>query len=453
MHALWLAPLLSTVVYCAALSADLSHPISMTIAVALVCAAWWIVEPIALAATALVPMAIFPLAGILDNKAIAAAYGNPMILLMLGGALISKAMEVSGAHRRLALSLLRISGANDARRLVWAVILTCSLLSMWISNTATALMMLPVVLALASQVPKALTIPLLLAVAYGCSLGGLATPIGTPPNLLFLEFYRQATGQQIGFLTWMSHMLPLALLLVILTGWWLSKNLNQKIAVVIPAAIHWSSREKRTLTVFLLTATAWVTLDGPAGGWRGWLGLEQASYSSVALAAAVLLFITPSGNGQQRLLNWAEAKQIEWGIFILFAGGITLANAFTSSGLSALLAQNLTALTYIPLWLCVLGICLSVTFLTEITSNTATATLLMPILASAAVALQIDPILLMLPAALSASCAFMLPVATPPNAIVFASGELQVIDMARAGLVINIVGAFFITALVMVVYS
>lgn len=431
----------------------MTNAMAITLTVAIWCAVWWLMESVHIAVTALIPISILPLAGVLSAQDVAAACGNPIVLLMLGGALLSKAMEMSGAHRRLAVSLLYISRAKTDRAMVWATLVVCALLSMWISNTATALMMLPVALATIQQTSPTIATPLLLSVAYGCSIGGLATPIGTPPNLLFLQFYQDATGQTISFLGWMAQLLPLSIVLLAFTGWRLTRDMHTNIQIQRPEKQIWSTKEKRIILLFTITAIAWITLDAPLGGWKSWFNLPGASYASVAILAAIALFVVPAGNTNEKLLNWQEAKKIEWGVLLLFAGGIALAKAFSTSGLSEAIAGGLGGIATIPIWLCILAICLVVTFLTEITSNTATATLLLPLLAATALSLNIDPALLMLPAALSASCAFMLPVATPPNAIVFASGQLHVQDMARKGLMLNFAGALAITALVLIFYG
>lgn len=444
--ALWGGPLSFICVFLLMFSVGaLPFAMAATAALTVWCAVWWVLEPLPIPATALLPLAGLPLLGVLDGRAIAEAYGDPMIMLMMGGAFLSKGMEYSGAHRRIALGLINFLGGGNGKRLVLGFMLAAALLSMWVSNTATALMLLPVAMAVVDRAEAKLAVPLLLAVAYGCSIGGLATPIGTPPNIIFLKVYSDTTGETISFLSWMVRIAPLALILLILTGLWLTRGLGKIDPVVLPATGPWQTAEKRVLSIFAVTALAWMTMEEPFGGWQTWLHVENATYGSVALLGALSLFLLPSGSSDQRLLTWEQARQIEWGVLLLFAGGIALAKAFMSSGLSDAIGHQLAGLAQLPTWLMVLCICLSVTFLTEVTSNTATTTLLMPILAATAIAMKVDPALLMLPAALSASCAFMLPVATPPNAIVFASGKLRVQDMARAGLIINLVGAVLIT--------
>ncbi len=446
-----LGPILATGCYALLLFAGLPHAPAFTAALTLWCALWWVTEPIPIPATSLLPLALLPIAGILSAHDVANAYGNPLILLMLGGAMLSKAMEHSGAHRRMAIGLLKAFGGHKALNLVMGFMVASAVLSMWISNTATALMLLPVALATIERADQRLTLPILLGITYGCSIGGLGTPIGTPPNIIFLKVYTDITGNNIGFLSWMLKTLPIVLVFLPLCALWLCRGISAIEPVRLPNCGPWKPAEKRVLAIFVMTAVAWITLDEPFGGWKTWLNMPQANYGAVALLAVVVMFVCPTGK-DERVLNWQQAKTIEWGVLLLFAGGIALAQGFLNSGLSTLLANQLTLLTALPTALTVLLICLSVTFLTEVTSNTATATLLMPILASAALAIDIDPVLLMIPAALSASCAFMMPVATPPNAIVFASGKLHVKDMAKFGLALNIAGALLISLFVLLLY-
>ena len=452
--ALWGAPLAALALSLVLTQgAGLPFEMAATAALTLWCAVWWVLEPLPIPATALLPLSVLPLLGILDTGDIAAAYGDPMILLLMGGAFLSKGMEASGAHRRIALGLINLLGGANGRRLIFGFMLAAAFLSMWVSNTATALMLLPVALAVVDRAEPRLAIPLLLAVAYGCSIGGMATPIGTPPNIIFLKVYGDVSGETISFVRWVIQIFPAMVVFLAIAGWWLSRGLGAITPVVLPATGPWQVAEKRVLTVFALTALAWMTMEEPFGGWQRWLHVENANYGSVALLGALSLFLIPAGRPGERLLNWEMAKQIEWGVLLLFAGGIALAKAFVTSGLSDAIGQQLAGLTQLPLWLTILLICLCVTFLTEVTSNTATTTLLMPILAATALAARIDPITLMLPAALSASCAFMLPVATPPNAIIFASGKIKVQEMVRTGLVVNLVGAMLITTLTMTLHA
>ncbi len=412
-----------------------------TAAVTTLCAIWWVFEPIPIPVTSLLPLAILPLVGVLTSKQVGAAYGSPLILLLLGGFILSKAMERSGAHRRLALNMVQLFGRADQRRLVLGFMAAAALLSMWISNTAATLMLLPVALAVLNDDNGARLGPtLLLGIAYAASIGGMGTPIGTPPNLVFMQVYGAEIGETPGFLEWMSWSLPLIALFLPLAGFWLTRDLGGQPAPKLPPVGRWQPAEVRTLLVFGLTAALWVTREEPFGGWSAWLNLPLANDASVALLAVGAMFLIPDGRGS-RLLDWETAERIPWGVLILFGGGIAIATAFSESGLSLLLGNALAAAGNWPAWIAVIAICLSVTFLTELTSNTATTVLLMPILAIAGQAAGIDPRLLMVPAALSASCAFMLPVATAPNAIVYGTGRVSARHMAREGFLLNLLGA------------
>jgi sodium-dependent dicarboxylate transporter 2/3/5 len=311
-----------------------------------------------------------------------------------------------------------------------------------------------VALAVLEHTERKFAVPLLLGIAYAASIGGVGTPIGTTPNLIFMQVHLDEFGFTPNFPQWMVWGVPAVVLMVPLIGLWLTRGIKLRQPVVLPAVGNWRPSEKRVMIMFSLTALAWMTRQAPFGGWSSALGLEQANDASVALLSVVLMAMIHNGeSGKQagRLLTWNSAQNIPWGVLILFAGGITIASAFVQSGLADLLAQKLTVLSGMPDWLLVLCICLGVTFLTEVTSNTATASLLMPVLAATAVATEINPMLLMVPAAMSASCAFMLPVATAPNAIVFGSGRVTIREMARAGFVLNLVGAVVITFVCIVV--
>jgi len=443
--ALVTAPVLALVLGLALANIGQPPEVCWTAAVTLVCAIWWIFEALPIAVTGLLPIAVFPLVGVLTPAEVGQAYGSPLILLYLGGFMLSMAMEKSGAHRRLALEMVNLFGGGE-RAVVFGFMVAAAALSMWISNTATSLMLLPIALAVLEKAKdQRLKIALLLGVAYGCNVGGIGTPIGTPPNLIFMQVYTETTGVALGFLDWMRWGIPVVIVFVPLIGFYLTRSLGRGERLELPEVGEWRVEEKRTLIVFALTAIAWVTRSEPFGGWSGLLDLPRANDASVALLAAVTLFLVPNGKGE-RLLDWDTAARIPWGILILFSGGICIASAFGSSGISQIIGEALAGLSGIPtIWLFAV-ICLSVTFLTEITSNTATTALLMPILAAAAIGASVDPRLLMVPAAMSASCAFMLPVATGPNAVIFASGQVSIKDMARAGFALNLFGALVLTA-------
>ncbi|MDH4040439.1 MAG: SLC13 family permease [Gammaproteobacteria bacterium] len=445
--ALWAGPLAATLAAAGLSAAGHGSATAVVGFVATLCVVWWVFEPIPIPVTSLLPMALLPLLGVLTPAEVGQAYGSPMILLLLGGFLLSKAMEHSGAHRRIALGMVRLFGAGSGRRLVLGFMSAAALLSMWISNTATTLMLLPVVLAVleATRHKEELAAPLLLGIAYGASVGGLGTPIGTPPNLIFMQVYEQTTGETIGFTRWMSWALPVVVVMVPAMALILTRNMRGAISVELPHAGRWRPEERRVLGVFTLTALAWITRGEPFGGWSSWLGLPQANDASVALLAVLAMFLVPDGKGQ-RLLTWERASTIPWGVLLLFSGGICLASGFVNSGLSDLMGQWLAGMTNMPVFALVVLICLAVTMMTETTSNTASTTLLMPVLAAAAIAAGIDPKLIMVPAAMSASCAFMLPVATAPNSVVYGSGLVTTARMAREGIWLNLLGVVVISS-------
>ena len=448
---LWLAPLAAVAVTLLMMNAGWAREGALVGGLTVLCALWWIFEPIPIPATAMIPLGVFPLLGILDGKQVAQAYGDPLIILLMGGAMLSKAMEKSGAHRRLALYMVNLFGGDRQRRLVFGFMVASAALSMWVSNTATTLMLLPVAYAVLQSAnttdAKKLAVPLFLGIAYAASIGGLGTPIGSPPNIVFLKIYGEATGSIPSFTQWMFWGLPVVILLLPLAALWITRNLGAAEPLKIPQSGVWRSEEARVLAIFFLTALAWITLREPFGGWSQWLNVPSANYAAVALTSVILMFILPNGQGG-KLLDWESASTIHWGVLLLFAGGIAIAKAFAVTGISTAIGESLSAVTRLSILALIVVVALTVTFLTEITSNTATTTLLMPILAAASLGAGFDPALLMLPAALSASCAFMLPVATAPNAIVFGTGEITVEQMVREGFALNLIGVVVITAVV-----
>lgn len=444
--ALAAGPLFGAICYALAIWGGLPAPAAATAGITGLCACWWVLEPIAIPATSLIPFAAFPLTGVLDHKQVAGAYGHTLILLLLGGFLVSMALEKSGAHRRLALGMVRLVGGTSGRRLVLGFMLATAVMSMWISNTAATLMMLPVALALIESDRGPLSRALLLGIAYSASIGGLGTPIGTPPNVIFMGIYKEVAGAEMSFSEWMRIGVPAVIVLLPIAWLVVTRGVTKRVELKLPSVGPWRAAEARVLVVFGLTALAWITRTEPFGGWSRFVGGSGVSDSTVALAAAVILFLIPDGDGGA-LLDWSTARKIPWGLLVLFGGGIAIARAFEESGLSAALGAALSAVSTLPLFGMLCIVCLSVTFLTEVTSNTATATLLMPVLAAAALGAGLDPKLLMVPAALSASCAFMLPVATAPNAIIFGTDRVSVRQMARSGAVLNVFGAFALALL------
>jgi sodium-dependent dicarboxylate transporter 2/3/5 len=450
---LWFAPLLALAAGVAAFHSGATLLLAAALAVTVWCALWWVFEPVAAPVTALLPLALFPVAGVLDARQVAQSYGNELILLLGGGFMLSRALEKSGAHRRLALAMVRAFGGRSGRSLLYGFIAAGGIISMWISNTATTLMLLPVALAILETYPdRRLHAPLVLAIAYAASVGGLGTPIGTPPNLVFMQVYEQTTGTRYGFVDWMMVGVPLVAIFLPLMGWWLGRNLRDSPPAVLPALGPWTAAERRVLVVFAITALAWILRTEPFGGWSGWLGLPGANDASVALLSVVALCLIPDGRGG-RLLDWETAEKVPWGALVLFGGGIALATAFQSTGLSEGLAQRLTGLSGLPLPLLMVGIVAVVVMLSEIASNTATAVLLMPILAATAQAVGVEPALFMFPAVLAASVGFMLPVATAPNAIAYGSGYITGRDMLREGFVLDLIGIAVLSGVCYVAFA
>ncbi len=433
------APIISLLSYFLLLQLGLEEKPATAAAITLLTVIWWVTEAIPIPATSLVPFALLPMFGIVDHKTVASSLGSHVILLLMGAFMLSKAIEKSGTHQRLAVYMVRLVGVSSAKRLVFGFMLASGILSMWISNTATTLIMLPIALAILAHVNnQQLKIALILGIAYAASVGGIGTPIGTPPNVIFMGIYEEQTGQEFGFLSWMKIGVPIVLLVLPIMALWLTRNITLDQKIVLPELGAWRKEESRTLWIFGLTALAWITRKEPFGGWSGFLDINIAGDSTVALFAVVVMFLVPNGKGS-RLLDWESAKEIPWGMLLLFAGGIAIAKGFVASGLSTLLGEWLTSLASLPAVLMILTICLVVTYLTEITSNTATATLLMPILAVAALASGYDPSVFMIPAAMCASCAFMLPVATAPNAIAYGTGEIEIQDMVKEGAILSFI--------------
>jgi sodium-dependent dicarboxylate transporter 2/3/5 len=430
----------------------LPPPAAVVAAVTAWCAIWWLTEPVPIPVTSLLPMALLPLGGALTPAQVAQSYGSPLILLLMGGFMLSGALAKSGGHKRLALVMIHACARLGQRGLVLGFMLAAAFLSMWISNTATTLMLLPVALAVLEDkrfVP--LTIPLLLGIAYSASLGGTGTPIGTPPNLIYMQVAQDQFGTAPSFPQWMSWGLPVVLIVLPLMFLWLTRNVARGAMPALDRPGHWTPPEIRVLIVFAITALLWMTRTAPFGGWQQALDLPYANDAAVAMLAVVALCCIPDGRRDGRggrLLDWETAGKIPWGVLILFAGGITIARGFIETGLSDAVATQLTMLATLPPWLMVLCIALGVTFLTEMTSNTATSSLLMPVLAATAIASEVPPELLMVPAAISASCAFMLPVATAPNAVIYGSGRVPIRRMAMEGFVINLIGAAVITGVI-----
>ncbi len=444
-----LGPSAALAVYLLMILSGINHPASATAAITLLTAWYWASEALPVAATSLIPFALFPLAGVINHKVAAAGLGSHIIILMLGGFIAAKALERSGAHKQFAIMILSAVGTSSAKRLMAAFMLTAASLSMWISNTATCLMLMPIVLACAKQLEQpSLTAPLILAVAYACSIGGIATLIGTPPNVIFAGIYEEVSGQEFGFLDWMKIGLPIVLVILPIAWLWLSRNLSNSTTQNTSSILEkqaWTSDQKRVISVFCLMVFLWVFRTQPFGGWTGLSGLNGVGDATVAMLGATLMFVVRSERGGG-LLNWETANKIPWGILLMFAAGITIAKAFFESGLADLIGAGLSGVvSVLPIYLVMLLVCLSITFFTEVNSNLATTTLVLPILAATATSTGLPIELLMIPATISASCAFMLPVATAPNAIAYASGHVEIKQMMREGLALNLIFAILIS--------
>ncbi|MFI4853962.1 MAG: SLC13 family permease [Phycisphaerales bacterium JB065] len=463
--ALPLGPVLAGLVYllCRTI-VGMDHAPSAAAAVTILCAAWWCTEAIPIPATALVPFALFPFLDVLDHAQLARAYGDQFILLFLGGFMLSKAAEKSGTHLRVARGMLRLVGTSSSPRIVIGFMLATAFCSMWISNTATALIMLPAAIAVIERKPEArkFAVALLLGIAYGASIGGVTTLIGTPPNGVFASQYMKNVGVDVAFFDWLKVGIPVFVLMFTVAAFYLTRGIEPYGHFEMRERTPWTPAQKRVLAVIALVALGWITRSAPFGGWASFYADPSidkkplVTDATVALLGVVALFLIPSGTrnacgDRERLLDWPTAVNIPWGILILFGGGLAIASSFNETGLDQQIGLALKSVTDLPPVLVVLILCLGVTFLTEVTSNTATATLLMPILAAMAIAAGLDPATYMIPAALSCSFAFMLPVATPPNAIVFGSERITIRDMVRKGLWLNLIGAVIITAVCTVV--
>jgi solute carrier family 13 (sodium-dependent dicarboxylate transporter), member 2/3/5 len=444
-----------------------------TAAVGTLIAIWWVTEAIPIPATALLPLALFPLLGIGSLEDVAGPYANPLIFLFMGGFMLALAVQRWGLHRRVALLIIRQIGTAPGR-LVAGFMIATAVLSAWVSNTATVMMMLPIGISIVELLERReapadgsgarlggspwrtnFGTCLMLGIAYAASVGGLATLVGTPPNALFAGFMLETYGAEIGFGEWMLVGVPLVLLslpLVWLTLTRLTYPLGEGAATggeeVIDRELlrlgRFSRPELLVAIIFSLTALAWIFRPLLQRG----LGLPGLSDPGIAILAALALFVIPVNVSRgEFLLDWESAKKLPWGVLVLFGGGLSLAAAIQRSGLAEWIALSLAWLADWPTVLLLLGVTATIVFLTELTSNTATAAAFLPVLGALALGIGENPLLLVVPAALAASCAFMMPVATPPNAIVYGSGLVTVQQLARAGLLLNLLFIGIITLL------
>lgn len=423
---------------------------------------WWISEAIPVYATGLAPLVALPLMSVATPAEAAAPYGDPLIFLFLGGFMIAQSIQKFGLHRRIALRLLSLTGTG-LRHLVGGFMLACAFLSMWISNTATAVMMLPIALSVVSlieesglevEVERRFERALLLSIAYACSLGGIATLIGTPPNAILAAYLAREHDMVITFASWIQFALPLSIVLLFITWFVLTRlfrlpdqPLNSASSLITEGLKRLGPidrGERMALGCFILAAVLWIG-RGMLEVWLPWLKLSDAG---IAIGVTLLLFALPVDSERGIFaLNWSDARQVPWGVLLLFGGGLSLARAIDETGLAGHIGSALVAMDAWPYWLVVSIAVAMIVFLTEVMSNTATTAAFVPIAAALAIALGHDPLSLAVPVALAASCAFMLPSATPPNAVVFGSGRLTINQMARAGFLFNLIA---ITILAMV---
>ncbi len=440
---------------------------------------WWIGESMPLGVTALVPLVAFPLLKILSVTKVAPNYANHYVFLLLGGFFIALTMQRWNLHTRIALWIIKLVGTS-ASRLVLGFMLASAFLSMWISNSATAMMMMPIGLGLVvktdemqGKAPSASTrnfgACLMLGIAYAANIGGVSTLVGTFPNLVFAGMFKEhfPGGPEITFFEWLKFGLPFTAIFVPLMWLYMVKgilpikgkvveNADEIIRLEVEKLGKMSRAEKMILAVFVTTALLWIFRsdinigDVTIKGWSSLLGVQKYVHdSTVAMAMGILCFILPVDRKKRvSLLNWEHAKKAPWDILLLFGGGFAIAKGFQESGLTEWVGMQLTVLQGVSPILIVGVVALTMTFLTEVTSNTASTTMMLPVLAATAQALNVNPLLFMIPATISASCAFMLPIGTPPNAIVFASGRVSLLQMGKAGFLLNLITVVFVTAFV-----
>jgi sodium-dependent dicarboxylate transporter 2/3/5 len=469
---LFLGPILFIILILIPTPANMSAPAIRVAAVAVLMATWWITEAIPIPATALLPIALFPTLGVMKASESTLQYANHLIFLFLGGFFIAITMEKWHLHTRIALHTIKIVGVGPSR-IILGFMLATAFLSMWISNTATAMMMLPIAMAVVNQAADFIrqnntegidTRPshfrfgtaLMLGIAYAASIGGVATIIGTPPNTILAGFIEKTYGQPVSFATWMLLGVPLASIMLILAWVYLVKIALPPEIKELPggsALLHKELKrlgpvtkaEKLILSVFSLVVISWIS--------RGFLHIEALKYmhdSTIAIMGALLLFILPVDLKKgEFLLDWETAVKVPWDVILLFGGGLALANGFEVSGLDQWIGEQLRILQGAPLFILFFIIIFVTMALTEVTSNTATAAMLIPIMGGIALAMSIHPFGPIFAAGIAASYAFMLPVATPPNAIVFGSKYVTIPTMARVGFVLNLTACILISLLIL----
>lgn len=425
-------------------------------------AIWWATEAIPVPVTALLPLALFPLFQITSFKSAALPYANPNIYLFLGGFMLAIAIERSGLHKRMALKMILAAGSSGMK-LIGGFMLVAALISMFVMNTSTTLMLLPIGLAVCSVV--ATTIPglndqdkkffdtaLMLGIAYAATIGGMSTLVGTAPNIVFSAFMLETYGVEISMIDWMTLGVPLAAVMLI-SAWIIltkyvfpisfitSNDTKEHLHRMLDDLGPLSKDELKISVIFGLTALAWIFRKG-LDNFELLSGLTDAG---IAIISAILLFMIPSSNNKDDLLNWDSSNKLPWGLLILFGGGLSIAAQINSTGLGVWIGEGLSILGTVPPIMLIFLVAALIIFLTEITSNVATTSTFLPVFGAVAIGLGILPVSLTVPVCLAASCAFMLPVATPPNAIVYGSGKFTIATMMKAGFVLNIIGIFVVT--------
>ena len=443
--------------------AGMSESAYSLLSITLWMALWWVTESVPIAITALLPIILFPMTGAVDLQTTTASYGHKYIFLYMGGFMLAIAIEKWNLHKRIALNIIKIIGTNISKIILGFMVAT-AFLSMWISNTATAVMMLPIAMSIVAQLQdnpnteknenlifgKAL----MLSIAYSASIGGMATLIGTPPNLVFAGYVEETYGIEITFLQWFKFGVPIAIPLLVIAWLYLTKfafkfkqkefpggkeEINRLLVLIGPM----KREEKLVSSIFVLTAFCWIT--------RSFILQEFFPFiddTIIAMTAGILLFVVPASDFKKRLITWEDAVKLPWGIILLFGGGMALAAGFQITGLASWLGAQMSVFQGLSLLVLVFVIITLVNFFTEFTSNLATTAMLLPILAPIAISLNINPYMLMVACTIAASCAFMMPVATPPNAVVFGSGYLRIPDMIKSGIWMNIISILFLTLMV-----
>lgn len=421
---------------------------------------WWITEAIPIAVTSLLPIILFPLSGAMELSATTSSFGHKYIFLYMGGFVIAIAIEKWNLHKRIALNIIYFIG-SDIKRIILGFMLATAFLSMWISNTATSVMMLPIGLAVINEFNTRLGNQdnvfgkaLMLSIAYSASIGGIATLVGTPPNIVFAGVVLETYNYEITFFNWMIFGLPVSLFLLFICWKYLTnfafsfQNIEfpggrEEILKLKKELGPISYEEKIVGLIFALTAFCWITRSFFVQKF-----IPAIDDTIIAIFFATILFLLNTRLKERKIINWNEAVKMPWGVILLFGGGMALAKAFEISGLAIWLGDQMVSLKGLNLFLLLVFLIAAVNFLTEITSNLATTAMILPVLASMAVLLEVHPFIIMTGATIAASCAFMLPAATPPNAVVFGSGYLRIPDMVKAGILMNLFSIIFVAVMV-----